>query len=61
MSVTFSFSFFFLRNGNGSALGLISFITISMHHQEMARDTLLQSEGIKPNGQHRNMIMWPIV
>lgn len=59
MSVTVFCCCFF--NGNNSALGLISFVTISMHQQEMARDTLLLSEGMKPNGQHGDMTMWPTV
>lgn len=29
-----------------------------MHHQEMVRDTLLSSKGMKPNG---GMITWPMV
>lgn len=31
-----------------------------MHQQEMVRDALLLSDGMKPTGQHGNMTMWPI-
>lgn len=39
---------------------LTYFITITMHQQEMVRDALLLSDGMKPTAQHGDMTMWPI-